>query len=286
MKIGLTRDGFSIAGQVPDQATADAISAYAIATVGGDAVDVRLQIVSGAAPRRWQIATLAVIDQLSLGGGGRAEIGGYRIKIETGVLEPVYARVLHDELLSGLPDYTVTTVYWVDLPARLAAIPMPAPRCAARLGEIHAKRLIEFSTGSARITKESGAVLDALAASMQRCNADPIEVAGHTDSQGAEDLNLRISQARAEAVVKALVQRGIAPARLVARGYGESKPVASNQTEEGRGRNRRIEFTAVSPPSDPEATGSVETGGAADAATATVPDGPASEKSDSGKPKD
>ncbi|RMF59783.1 MAG: OmpA family protein, partial [Bacteroidetes bacterium] len=70
--------------------------------------------------------------------------------------------------------------------------------------------------------------------------------AGHTDSTGPDDYNLRLSQARAEAVRAYLIERfGIAPERLVARGYGESQPIADNVTATGRTLNRRVEFRVI-----------------------------------------
>jgi outer membrane protein OmpA-like peptidoglycan-associated protein len=72
------------------------------------------------------------------------------------------------------------------------------------------------------------------------------EIAGHTDNTGPENANQKLSQERAEAVKNFLVQfYGISPERLTARGHGESQPVASNETEEGRARNRRVVFTRL-----------------------------------------
>jgi outer membrane protein OmpA-like peptidoglycan-associated protein len=65
-------------------------------------------------------------------------------------------------------------------------------------------------------------------------------VEGHTDADGDEQLNLALSVARAEAVVNALIERGVAPARLYALGYGESSPIGDNTTAEGKELNRRI----------------------------------------------
>ena len=72
-----------------------------------------------------------------------------------------------------------------------------------------------------------------------------LEVQGHTDSRGSTALNLALSQARSEAVVGALIRRGVAPDRLVARGFGPNRPVATNNTAAGREKNRRVEFRVV-----------------------------------------
>src|SRR5690606_4058831 len=69
-----------------------------------------------------------------------------------------------------------------------------------------------------------------------------IEVAGHTDDRGGDALNLRLSQARAQAVVDHLVRKGIPKELLVAKGYGPSEPIDTNRTEAGRANNRRVEF--------------------------------------------
>ena len=71
-----------------------------------------------------------------------------------------------------------------------------------------------------------------------------IEIQGYTDSTGEEDYNVQLSQRRAESVMSYLVSRGIDPDRLTAKGYGSVNPVASNDTPQGRAKNRRVEFRA------------------------------------------
>jgi len=109
---------------------------------------------------------------------------------------------------------------------------------------------ILFAFGTAEIAdafsrlqlNEAGKALSSDALSGMR-----IEIAGHTDSIGAEEANLRLSRERARAVKDFLCERhGISPDRLICRGYGESRPVASNETEEGRARNRRVVFRSLS----------------------------------------
>jgi len=72
-----------------------------------------------------------------------------------------------------------------------------------------------------------------------------IELSAHTDAQGSDDYNLQLSQKRAESVVNYLIAKGIDPGRLIAKGYGESQPVADNESEEGRAENRRVEMKIV-----------------------------------------
>jgi len=74
-----------------------------------------------------------------------------------------------------------------------------------------------------------------------------MEIAGHTDSQGRETMNEALSKSRALAVLNALRDRRVATSSFTAEGYGETKPIASNDTEEGREANRRIEITLVRP---------------------------------------
>jgi outer membrane protein OmpA-like peptidoglycan-associated protein len=71
------------------------------------------------------------------------------------------------------------------------------------------------------------------------------EVGGHTDSDGADDYNLKLSQQRADAVKDQLIKMGIEAARLSAKGYGETKPISDNTTFEGKANNRRVEFVKM-----------------------------------------
>jgi outer membrane protein OmpA-like peptidoglycan-associated protein len=80
-------------------------------------------------------------------------------------------------------------------------------------------------------------------------NSNPtvrMEISGHTDNVGSLKLNTNLSKARAESVVKYLVERGIDPSRLDYKGYAFSQPVAPNDTPEGRAKNRRVEFKILS----------------------------------------
>lgn len=120
--------------------------------------------------------------------------------------------------------------------------------CAATVSGLVAETPIEFEPGSATLTDDSAPVIAAVSDALRACPDAAIDVGGYTDSQGSEEGNLRLSQERAEAVLTALRQSDLPLPNLVAHGYGEADPVADNSTEEGRARNRRIEFVPVAAP--------------------------------------
>ncbi|HVY52798.1 MAG TPA: OmpA family protein, partial [Devosia sp.] len=104
------------------------------------------------------------------------------------------------------------------------------------------RNAIVFQPGKAALVASSMPVLDELAGDLNACPDTDVHVQGHTDSDGDPDANLALSVARAEAVVAELVKRGVADSRLYAEGYGETDPIASNDTKDGKARNRRIAF--------------------------------------------
>ncbi len=126
----------------------------------------------------------------------------------------------------------------------VAAPPPPPPvdEVQVALNKLLAEKRIEFSTGSAVIAPQSYPVLDQIAELLKKRPNALIEIAGHTDASGNPTANLRLSQARADAVRQYLIQKGIPPARLVSTGYGQTRPLADNATREGRNKNRRVEF--------------------------------------------
>lgn len=121
-----------------------------------------------------------------------------------------------------------------------------ADRCQNELNRAAAAGIIRFARASADIENASHGTLDALVRVARTCPDYKIEVGGHTDAEGTDERNQRLSDRRANAVVDYLVQAGIQRPRISAVGYGATRPIADNETAEGRARNRRIEFK-VSP---------------------------------------
>ncbi|HHB80713.1 MAG TPA: OmpA family protein, partial [Aliiroseovarius sp.] len=132
-------------------------------------------------------------------------------------------------------------------PAEVATEAAPAslpdiPTCLARAKAVQAEAKINFLTASADLDPASTAVVDALAEVITGCLANPdlrVEVGGHTDSDGSDTANYILSKERAQAVLDALVARGVPAGRIIAVGFGETEPIADNSTAEGKAANRR-----------------------------------------------
>ncbi len=101
---------------------------------------------------------------------------------------------------------------------------------------------VNFRTGSAELKPESFEVLDGVVDMMEQFPNSRFEISGHTDSRGSKKLNQKLSTDRANSVRNYLVSQGVNPGRLISKGYGPSRPKATNKTAEGRSINRRIEF--------------------------------------------
>lgn len=116
--------------------------------------------------------------------------------------------------------------------------------CQKRIDEYLADRRVTFKAGTGELSPASLPVLAMVANIARDCGAS-FEVAAHTDDRGDAEVNRKLSQRRAEAVMRYLVQSGVDPAQLRAAGYGESQPVADNASEAGRALNRRVEFRVI-----------------------------------------
>lgn len=114
-----------------------------------------------------------------------------------------------------------------------------------KAGESIVLKNIFFETNSHSLLPTSFAELNTLIELMQKNPSLKLMVEGHTDNIGKEELNIKLSQQRAEAIVSYLTEKGIDPSRLKAKGYGFSKPIADNNTEKGRAMNRRTEIKII-----------------------------------------
>lgn len=104
---------------------------------------------------------------------------------------------------------------------------------------------LTFYFGKTELKPESATTLESIVELLKANPSISVEIAGHTDDEGDADYNQLLSQGRAQAVVDHLVKQGIEANRLMAKGYGESKPIDLGKTKAGKARNRRVEFTVV-----------------------------------------
>ncbi len=127
-------------------------------------------------------------------------------------------------------------------PAPVVAAPVPPPPPPAPMRKKIVLRGVNFDYDKATLQPAGRPILDE-AAEILKANPDVnVEVRGFTDSRGSDAYNQRLSERRAQTVKNYLVSRGVSPSRLTTRGYGESDPVATNETEAGRAQNRRVEL--------------------------------------------
>ncbi len=130
---------------------------------------------------------------------------------------------------------------------QLRVLPKPSrPGVVVRQKQIALRRQISFATGSEEILPNSEPILFEVAdALLRNPDLELVEIQGHTDNRGDHALNMRLSQQRAESVQQWLIQHGVEPTRLMAKGYGPTRPIVPNITQRNRARNRRVQFRIV-----------------------------------------
>ena len=136
----------------------------------------------------------------------------------------------------------------IEIAAAATEKPKPAKpkRVEVKDDRIDVSETIQFEFSSSRISGDSTALVDEIADAIRKHpEIKKLRVEGHTDNTGDAPHNLRLSKKRAAAVVKYLVGKGVDASRLVAAGFGQTKPIAKNDTEEGRAQNRRVAFVIL-----------------------------------------
>jgi outer membrane protein OmpA-like peptidoglycan-associated protein len=133
----------------------------------------------------------------------------------------------------------VTATPGVEAPATAEAV----QTCQNDVNTIINGKHINFASGGSKISADSIPLVDALGKALKDCQGTAVEVAGHTDAQGNDAANQRLSEERANSVVAALVERGVPTSRLSPKGYGETKPLDTADTPDAMAKNRRIEFS-------------------------------------------
>lgn len=195
-----------------------------------DEIEVRSNI---SIPTNWQqIATTIIDSDISNIRQGRIDIHGTTISLHGKVSSLEQKQAIQNRIHSRLTDL-------YQLENQLVVVEGEQRLIDETLGN----RIVEFESGSTNLTPMGLGILDDMAGVLQRVGDKPVLITGHTDNVGNSTANLALSNKRAEAVKQYLIGRNISAARLSTTGKGDSDPIASNDNEEGRTRNRRIEFT-------------------------------------------
>lgn len=222
-------------GTVPDEATKASVLAKLRELYGNTNVVDQIEVGNVVSPPNWSANVQKILSPtIKQVNRGQLNIDGTQVSLHGDVRNEAQRQQITSDIAT-----TLGQSYTIKNGLRVAAVSEQG-----LLDQTLANRIIEFETGSATLTPKGRTILDEMAAVLPRLNGRKIEIVGHTDNSGSRAMNLNLSQARAETVKNYLIAKGAEQGTLTAIGVGPDQPVAANNTDEGRSRNRRIEFRA------------------------------------------
>lgn len=224
-----------VSGMVPDEATKLKVIESVRGIYGEQSIVDQILVGDVQAPPNWTSNVEALIGpQLKSISKGTLAIEGTAVSIRGEVGDASTRQAIEKQMTSKLQHG-----YGFKNGLRVSATSQSV------LDRTLDSRVIEFEHGSAMLTPAGMRIIDEMADAMRRMSAAKVEVIGHTDSVGNPASNLALSRARADSVKTYLVKKGIATELISTSGMGAGHPIANNATEDGRKRNRRIEFRAA-----------------------------------------
>jgi OOP family OmpA-OmpF porin len=228
----------TLTGYVPDNNVHAAIAAAAARKFFSEKVVDNLKASVGA-PSGFAAAVVPALGALSRLSTGTLVVSDREVKLSGDAFFDAAAA----QIRSGLPkEFPQGFQLKADISVKPAVAPVDATVCQQLFSELLAKGKIRFESGRGSIDPDSAGLLDRLTETALRCPTADIEIAGHTDADGEDAFNQALSEKRAQAVMDYLVKAGLPAGRFTATGYGSTQPVASNDTDEGKAQNRRIDF--------------------------------------------
>ncbi|MDQ2091725.1 OmpA family protein [Marimonas arenosa] len=234
-------------GRATDELSRETAISFAKARFGSDVVHSSARI-DDTLPRDWPVRVLAALDALAQLSNGHVTVTADNVRIAGNTGNPeanaVISRLL-SEKLGEAETFDIDVTYQKKLDP-IAGLPTP-DECITEITTVQEERKISFEPGSDTIDGPSRKSVEAIAEILKKCGPIKLEIGGHTDSQGREVMNQQLSQARAQAVLNGLRELRVLTSSFSAVGYGETQPIADNDTEEGREANRRIEFRLIRP---------------------------------------
>ena len=243
-------------GRLPNDLTRTMTQSYAASRFGTGGIQMAARL-DETLPATWSLRVMAGLDALSYVHNGVLTVTEDAVAV-TGVTGDPRAndeisRLLADKL-AKTDRFTIDVTYQEALDP-IAQLPTPE-ECVGRIKAVLDAKQITFEPGSGTLDADAEPVIDEIAEILRDCEAISLklEIQGHTDSQGREEMNQALSQTRAQSVLNALHDRRILTSGFTAVGYGETTPIADNDTEEGREANRRIEFVLIRPAENTDAS--------------------------------
>jgi OOP family OmpA-OmpF porin len=234
----------TLTGYVPDNTVHGAIVAAAGRKFFSEKVVDNLKASLGA-PSGFAGAVMPALGALSRLSTGTLVVSDREVKLSGDALYETAPGQLRGNLVKDFPQGWQLKA---DISVKPAAAPVDATVCQQLFSEVLGKGTIRFESGRSNLDPDSSGLLDHLIEIALRCPTTNIEVAGHTDTDGDSATNQALSEKRAQAVVDYLVKAGLPTGRFTAAGYGSTQPVAANDTDDGKARNRRIEFVVKEQP--------------------------------------
>ncbi|HJV82749.1 OmpA family protein [Noviherbaspirillum sp.] len=221
-----------ISGTVPDEASKAALLARLQEIYGAGQVIDQIGVGGVVAPPNWSAnASKLITQRLKSISKGKLVLEGTTVSIRGEVNSETLRKAIANDFAAALnPNYVVKNGLRVTADDQ------------SLVDRALANRVVEFEPGSAMLTESGKEILNEMAEALKKLETKKIEIIGHTDNIGAPARNTSLSRSRAESVKTYLVAHGISSQALNTSGMGADQPIVSNTTEEGRRRNRRIEF--------------------------------------------
>ena len=232
----------NITGHLNTELEKQIIKSYAKAIFAESTINLNINLTKSTSINFVRISTIAM-EALKELYSGTLIVQKNKIKLIGRVSSEMSANKAQEYLKNMLAENNlIETDITFDKSLSPVILVMTPEDCVKNINEILKKEKIVFEPASTAIKGSSRLAIKKIATVVKKCEDVRMEIGGHTDSQGRKAMNLNLSQLRADAVKAALLSRKVLVKKLVPVGYGETLPIADNQTEEGREINRRIEF--------------------------------------------
>jgi len=228
----------TLTGYVPDNAAHAAIVASAGRKFFGEKVVDKLKASVGA-PTGFDSVVTRALGALSRLSTGTLVVSDREVNLSGDALYDAAGNQIRTNLPKDMPQGWQAKT---EVSVKPAAAPVDPTVCQQLFADLLGKGTIKFESGRATLDSDSVGLLDRLTETALRCPTATIEIVGHTDSDGDDTFNQTLSERRAQAVADYLVKAGMPADRFKPMGYGSAQPVAANDTDEGKAKNRRIDF--------------------------------------------